>query len=80
MYVHVGEHLRVWLYHNIRGFKDLEEAGIYASQLFSTGYITPIKEMFNKERITTGSFRLNESYVVQTRPLSPGEMYELRFS
>lgn len=68
----------MWLYKNIRGFKDLIEVEIYATHLISNSYLIPYSTLIpaaSSEGAQYLTFNRRENYIVSTRPITPGNDY-----
>ncbi|XP_067939282.1 segment polarity protein dishevelled homolog DVL-3-like [Watersipora subatra] len=69
-----GAELQMWLYNNIKGFKDLAEVVSYASQLIASNYLVPASAYLSQgsNKATNKQFSRSENYIVNTRPATPG--------
>ena len=77
-----GVELQMWLYKNIRGFKDLAEVEIYATHLIANSYLIPYSSLLTAGagRADNLTFNRRENYIVSTRPVNQGEELQLRLS
>ena len=65
----------MWLYKNIRGFKDLPEVENYATHMIRSNYLKPVSTYLQTggHNLSQEDFSRRESYIVNTRPTTPGK-------
>lgn len=61
----------MWLYRNVKGFKDLAEVENYANHMISANYLKPASNYLLSGE-DNPEFKRRENYIVNTRPASPG--------
>lgn len=67
-----GVELQMWLYKNIRGFKDLAEVEIYATHLLAHNYLIPYSSLSSAAGTDNLTFNRRENYIVSTKPVNQG--------